>query len=110
MMRMALSAAGTGLLRALLRRARRDADRILLTAWRSVDWHSLTFVGERHEIEMRILPPHAEAAAEALARGLADADFVVPGQIVADIHLVGAVRPQTDGSVALSIEALTISE
>lgn len=54
MMKLALSAAAAGLLRALLARAGVSRDRILLTEFRSVDWNSLTFSGERHEIDFRV--------------------------------------------------------
>ena len=62
MMKLALSVAAAGLLRALIARAGVDRDRILLTDFRSVDWQSLTFVGERHEMELRIPGPDADAA------------------------------------------------
>jgi hypothetical protein len=50
MLRIAMSAAASGLLRALIARAGVPRDRILLTNLCSIDWQSLTFVGERHEI------------------------------------------------------------
>ena len=56
MMKLALSPAAAGLLRALVARAGINRDRILLTDFRSIDWQSLTFVGERHEMELRIPP------------------------------------------------------
>ena len=62
MMKLALSAAAAGLLRALLARAGIDRDRILLTEFRSTDWQSLTFIGERHEMELRIPGPDAADA------------------------------------------------
>ena len=49
-----MSRAGAALLRALLTRALVDRDRILLTKIHSTDWQSLTFVGERHAIGLRI--------------------------------------------------------
>ena len=54
MNRIAMSTAASGLLRALIGRARVDRDRILLIEIVSVDWQSLTFTGERHRIELRI--------------------------------------------------------
>ena len=54
MMRPALSPAAAGLLRGILARSGVDRDRILLSDFRSVDWQSLTFVGERHEIRLRL--------------------------------------------------------
>ncbi len=46
MMKLAMSPAAAGLLRALLGRAGLDRNRILLTEFRSTDWHSLTLAGE----------------------------------------------------------------
>ena len=110
MMKLALSPAAAGLLRALLARAGINRDRILLTNFRSIDWQSLTFVGERHEMELRIPAPDAEPLASILCDGLADAEFAIPGQIVADIALERPPSLNRDGSVSLKLEALTIAE
>jgi hypothetical protein len=110
MMKIPMSAAASGLLRALLARAGVARDRILLTEFRSVDWQSLTFVGERHEIRLRIPAPGALEIALRLSAGLSDAEFRIPGQIVADIAVVGGPRPAEDGSIDIDIEALTIAE
>lgn len=110
MMKLALSPAAAGMLRALLARAGIDRDRILLTEFRSTDWQSLTFVGERHEMELRITGKDATFFAPRLAAGLNDAEFSVPGQIVADIGLRFPPSHNDDGSVTLQIEALTIAE
>ena len=110
MMRMPLSAAAAGLLRALLVRAGVSRNRILLSAFESVDWQSLTLAGERHRIRLRIPPPDSHEIADRLTNGLQDAEFAIPGQIVADIALVGAPRVEADGSVTVEIEALTIAE
>jgi hypothetical protein len=109
-MKLAMSAAAAGLLRALLGRAGVDRNRILLSNFRSTDWNSLTFAGERHEIALRIPGPGAAAVAALLMDGLEDADFVIPGQIVADIALVRAPTAQDDGGITLEIEALTVAE
>ena len=110
MMKLALSPAAAGLLRALLARAGIDRDRILLTEFRSADWQSLTFIGERHEMELRIPGPDAGRLAECLTKGLGDAEFAIPGQIVADISLERPPQRNADGSISLFIEALTINE
>ncbi|MDQ3077463.1 MAG: hypothetical protein M3Q83_01320 [Pseudomonadota bacterium] len=109
-MRPALSAAAAGLLRSLLARAGVDRDRILLTDFRSVDWQSLTFVGERHEISLRLPAPDAASIVARLGERLEDVEWHVPGQIVADIGLDGSPIHAADGSVILNIEALTIVE
>ena len=110
MMKLAVSTAAAGLLRALLARAGVDRNRILLSEFRSTDWNSLTFAGERHEISLRIPGPGAAKVADLLADGLEDADFVIPGQIVADIALVRRPIAQADGAMLLEIEALTVTE
>lgn len=110
MMKLALSPAAAGLLRALVARAGINRDRILLTDFRSIDWQSLTFIGERHEMELRIPPPDAQRLAASVTDGLSDAEFAIPGQIVADIGLERPPCLHRDGSVTLYIEALTIAE
>ena len=74
MMKLALSTAAAGLLRSLLARAGVDRDRILLSEFRSIDWQSLTFMGERHEMELRVPGPNAVAIADRLTDGLGDAE------------------------------------
>jgi hypothetical protein len=110
MMKLGLSPAAAGLLRALIARTAVDRDRILLSDYRSDDWQSLTFVGERHEIELRIVGSNAGRIAERLLHDLAEVEFEIPGQIVADIGPRFPPSANSDGSLALHIEALTIFE
>ena len=110
MMKFALSPSAAGLLRSLIARAGVDRDRILLTDFRSIDWQSLTFIGERHEMELRIIGTDAKDVAARIADGLQDADLPVPGQFLADIGLQNSPSPNRDGSVTLHIEALTVAE
>lgn len=110
MMKLGLSPAAAGLLRALIARTGIDRDRILLSDFRSVEWQSLTLVGERHEIELRIPGPDADIIASRLTVGLNEAEFAVPGQIVADIGLQAEPSHNTDGSITINVEALTVSE
>ena len=110
MMKLAMSPAAAALLRALLSRAGVMRDRILLTQFRSTDWNSLTFSGERHLIDLRIPGPGAQQVADCLTSGLEEADFAIPGQIVADIAATGAPVKSADGSLSLRIEALTVAE
>jgi hypothetical protein len=109
-MKLAMSVAAAGLLRALLARAGVERDRILLTEFRSIDWNSLTFAGERHLVSLRIPGPGAEAVACQITDGLEEAEFTIPGQIVADIALARPPASQPDGSITLEIEALTVAE
>lgn len=108
MIRLLMSTAAAALIRALLARAGVPRERVLLTDIQSVDWQSLTIVGERHEIAMRIPGPSAAVVAAALCDGLSDAQFTIPGHIVADIVVADGPTPSDDGSVSLSIEALTV--
>ena len=110
MMKLAMSPAAAGLLRALLGRAGVDRNRILLTDFRSTDWRSLTFAGERHRVDLRIPGPGAGAIARMLTDRLGEAEFSIPGQIVADIAVEGAMIEHPDGAVSLRVEALTVEE
>jgi hypothetical protein len=110
MNRLPMSKAAAGLLRVLLSRALVDKDRILLTEYRSTDWQSLTFVGERHEMRFRILGPDADKTYEAMTGSLSDTDFAIPRQLVADIAVYGAPTRERDGSISFGLEALTIEE
>ena len=109
-MRLAMSPAAGGLLRALLARCGVSWNRILLSDIESVDWQSLTLTGERHHILLRVSPPDSEKIAERLASGLEDAEFAIPGQIVADITVIGAPRTECVGSTTVEFEALTMTE
>lgn len=110
MMKIAMSAAASSLLRALLSRAGVRRDRILLTDLRSTEWQSLTFVGERHEICLRVPGRDSQRVIDQLTAGIADAEFAIPGHIVADIVVVGSPQRSGDGSGTLRLEALTIAE
>jgi len=109
-MKMAMSPAAAALLRSLLGRAGVERDRILLTEFRSTDWQSLTFVGERHQIRFRIPGPDSKLTAERLLDGLEDAELEVWGHFVADISLADGPFNREDGSVELGIEALTVAD
>ena len=109
-MKLAMSPAAAGLLRALLARTGVERDRILLSDFRSTDWRSLTFAGERHRIDLRVPGPGAAAVAKKLTHDLGEAEFAIPGQIVADIAVEGTMIEHPDGSISLTIEALTVEE
>jgi len=109
MMKLAMSPATASLLRAILNRAGVDRTRVLLSNFRSVDWQSLTFVGERHEIDLRIAAPGAPDVAERILAGIREAEFAIPGHVVADIQPTQAPIMHRDGSIGLAIEALTIA-
>jgi len=109
MNRIPMSAAAAALLRVLIARAGAPRDRILLSDAQSVDWRSLTFTGERHQLELRITGPGSRPIAERMCDGLEDAEFSIPGLIVADIAVASAPSLSLDGSIKLTIEALTVT-
>ena len=108
-MRAALSPAAAQLLRSLLARTGVARDRVRISAFRSVDWHSLTFNGERHEIALLIPGPDAAATAALLRDGLGEAEWALSGHVVADILIV-AERDVPGGDIQLEVEALTLSD
>jgi len=110
MTRIPMSSAASALLRALVARAQVSRDRILLTDAQSIDWRSLTFTGERHLIDLRVPGRDARSIVERMCSNLEDAEFNIPGVIVADIGLVGTPAAAADGSVAITVEALTVSD
>jgi hypothetical protein len=105
-----ISAAASALLRALIGRAGVARNRILLSDSQSVDWRSLTFSGERHELQLRMPGPDSRAIVDRMCEGLENAEFSIPGVIVADIAVVGLPNFALDGSTSVTIEALTIGE
>ena len=105
-----MSAAGAALLRVLVGRTGVPRDRILLSDAHSVDWRSLTFAGERHLLELRIPGPDSATIVDRMCAGLEEAEFSIPGTIVADIAVAGTPSLALDGSTSITIEALTVSE
>jgi hypothetical protein len=105
-----MSAAASALFRALLARAAVSRNRIFLTEFRSTDWQSLVFTGERHVIALRIVGADADQALDRLTVGRADAEFDIPGHVVADIAVSRPPRRDADGAIDVELEALTIAE
>ena len=110
MMRMAISPAAAALLRALIARASAARERILLTDVHSIDWQSLTFTGERHQIALRVIGRDSIEIVERMCAGLSDAEFSIAGLLVADIGLAGSPQRTPDGATERTIEALTITD
>jgi hypothetical protein len=106
---MRMSGAATLLLHAVRQRACVANDRLIIGNVRSVDWQSLTFIGERHSFSLSLAPPDAAAAAARIGDGLADATWSLPGQLVADIVIVGRDEAD-DGTITLAFEALTLRD
>jgi hypothetical protein len=94
----------------------REKPIVIIEAVRATDWASLTFVGQRHELDLRIEGP-CEAVDSALARieaGIADAEIAIRGHFIAEIGVVPgrtAPAPQA-GHVGrcLRIEALVLND
>ena len=61
-------------------------------------------------MELRVPGPGADRLVELLPYGLAETEFSISGQIVADINLSRPPNRNNDGSISLQIEALTVSE
>ena len=104
-----LSSAAVQLLNSLVERSGLDKDRISIGRFQSVDWQSLTFTGERHEISLRMAGPDAAHALALMRSGLAEAEWRLVGHVVADILIV-AETAAPDGSITVAIEALTLSD
>lgn len=109
MNRLPMSPAASALVRALVARAGVPRERVLLIDVQSVDWRSLTFNGERHLIELRIPAPGSQTIVDRMCEGLAEVEFSIPGTIVADIGVAGRPGRGLDGSISLTIEALTLA-
>jgi hypothetical protein len=77
---------------------------------RSVEWHSLTFDGERHEIGMRFVGADSARQSDRMLSGIEDYEFAIPGITVVDIAMVERIVDGMDGSVRVAIEALTLAE
>jgi hypothetical protein len=76
-------------------------------------WASATFQGSRHLVELRFGGAAAHAGATAMAERTPDADFSIPGHIVADVSIDGMelVRDDTSCPTALlRLSALTVED
>jgi hypothetical protein len=93
--------------------ANREKPILLVEEVRSTDWASATFVGARHEFDLRLVGKET-AVADAIDRlvtGLGDCDIPISGQIVADIGLTLGNEDKRNVNmieVSLSVNALTI--
>ena len=108
-MRATLSAAAAQLLRSLMSRAGLEHDHLFVSSFRSVDWQSLTFIGERHEICLRLTGPDVATTLSRLRTGIEDAEWQLRGYLVADV-IITSEQVADDGSAFVNIEALTLSD
>ena len=111
MNRLRMTSAATALCRGLLDRAQASSNRILLSDWVTIDWLSLTFIGERHRAGFVVTGPDAAKLASDWTSGLEDAEFDLgKAGFVAEIGLVGQPTLREDGAIQVEIEALTIAD
>jgi hypothetical protein len=96
------------LLRALSARFADFAGQFRVEQLVSTAWASVTFRGARHRVRFTLEGEVAEAAADAFLAGMEEAEFDLPGHILADIALAGDER--SGGGVRLTIEALTVTD
>ena len=82
MNRLAMSNAGSTLLRLLIARAGVPRNRILLTEIESVEWRSLTFNGERHRMSLRVSEPDSVIIVDRMCDGLVECELSAAGLIV----------------------------
>lgn len=97
-----MSDAHRRLMRALIARG---GDGCRITAADQWAWASLLFEGTRHCLTISV---PGEAAAR-FVDGIGEAEFTLPGHLVADIAVIDRV-PQDGGMVAVRLEALTLVE
>lgn len=105
-----MTPAACALLRALLDRAGSCRDRVFLSNWMTIDWHSLTFSGEKHQFGLVFSGTDAALRVRQWLDGLADAEFDIgTAGFVAEIAPAAPPRTRDDGSVLVEVEALTIA-
>jgi hypothetical protein len=82
--------------------------RLVIEELRARDWASLTLTGTRHELDVRLDGPGAEAALAVLVTRLPGESISIAGQIVAE----AVVEPGTadDEGMAMTICALVIND
>lgn len=82
--------------------------RLVIEELRARDWASLTLVGTRHELDVRLDGAGAAAAMAALAERLPREAISIAGQIMAEV----VVEPGTadDEGAAMTICALVIND
>ncbi|MET0365001.1 MAG: hypothetical protein ABW169_10135 [Sphingobium sp.] len=92
------------LIAALIERAGHDSKMIddALTPWASA-----TFVGARHKLTLLLTGEDADSRATALAAALVDAEFTIPGHLVADL-VVDGCDVDVPGEARLRLSVLTI--
>lgn len=91
--------------RRLVEHARRAGVAVTIVSHASTRWASVTFVGARHRVGMRLA--RSEAAYGWIA-GLPEAELPLPGHLVADLVLVE--RSDEADQIDATIEVLTVED
>jgi hypothetical protein len=91
------------LLTALLDRTGPDSD---VEDSRITAWASATFIGARHTVILMLNGEEKAARAQVLRTALPEAEFAIPGHIVADLSVDGV--EDESGAVRLTLSILTI--
>lgn len=91
-----------GLRRALLRRC----PALHIESVASVRWASVTFTGARHMIGCRLTGERAVELAGRFCAGIGEAEFELPGHILADIAVMEMTADAS--GVGIRLEALTV--
>jgi hypothetical protein len=91
----------------------REKPILIVEQIKSVDWASATFIGARHEFDLRISgdPQAVESAKCQLMAGLADREIPIAGQIVAEIAVALVAEDKRNlnmTTITLRVNALTI--
>lgn len=107
-MRRLTDEAATALLRALCVHFVHFAGTFRIEELVSRPWASVTFRGARHRVTLALEGEGAGDAADAFLGGLTEAEFELPGHILADIAPAGEKR--TGDRVRLTLEALTVED
>lgn len=88
---------------------------LVIENFESEPWASLTFLGMRHRLDVRLSgeEAHVADAYDRLKALLADPPLNLPGHFVAELELIdslGEIRPDGRMDLSVRIEALTIEE
>lgn len=78
----------------------------VITVSHQTNWFSMTFAGERLEMFVSLSGIDARQRLQQFADALPDAEFALPGKLVADIAIIKLVTDSN--SAILSVEALVL--
>ena len=102
--------AGTALLHALAAAFAPFAGAYRVDELVSRSWASVTFSGARHRVVFSLEGAGAARAADAFIAEMREAEFALPGHILADIVLTGEERSADGQRIQVRLEALTVED